>query len=142
MNEQEFSSQQLSAIKSSLRKFDSYRNGMVIGQVVLEISRKFCLHPLVAMEKIFRRIGSCTYLVAIPLDNQMARDFIAKLPHSGDQEYNHYLWVCVNGLKEMQEKMAEVETDPERNLQNLANTGMLLARRGTQISQIIQSPNN
>jgi hypothetical protein len=94
------------------------------------------------MEETFRKMESDTYLIAVPFSAEMEGQFSSKLPHSGVTEYKYYLWACVNGLEEAQEKMKEVETNSETNIKELAQAGMLVPKKGTQISQMIQAPNN
>lgn len=142
MTKEQFSPKETEAIKGALQQIEHYQNAVVVSQVAVEISRGFNKHPFVQMEKLLREMQSTTYLIAIPLTGDMEEKFISMLPHSGDQEYPYYMWACVNGLAEAQEKMAEVGTNAERNLLDLEKTGLLVPRQGSQLSQMIQAPNN
>ncbi len=142
MSHELFSSEQIEAMKQLLKRIDGYKNAMVISQAAVEFSKSFHENPFVEMEKILRESNSDTYLIAVPFDSEMATKFSAKLPHSGSKEYPYYLWVGVNGLSEAQEKMNEIETNPEINLRDLKNTGLLAPRQGSWVAQMIQAPNN
>lgn len=142
MAQELFSPEQTEAIRSLLKRIEQRRGFEYVGQAAADISKLFNMHPLVEMERILREIQSNTYLIAVPLVGATADNFSSQLPHSGDHEYPFYLFPCLKGLPQAQEKMAEVETNQERNLVDLGNTGLLVARQGTPIAQMIRAQDN
>jgi hypothetical protein len=141
MIETELSPDQYNAIEDFVKQVDTYHDRIVVAQAAVEISRQFDIHSLVLMEQVFRKIGSDIYLIAAPLIGEMATPFSARLPHSGDIDYDYYLWVCM-GKEDAQEKMAEVETDPVTNLRKLAQAGVLVLREGSRASRAMNAPSN
>jgi hypothetical protein len=142
MSQETFFPEQTEAIRLLLKRIDHLKSVEVVSQASIEISSLFKTHPFMEMEKILREIHSDTYLIAVPLIGDMAGEFSTMLPHSQDKEYPYYLWICVNGEGEAREKLLEVETNPARNMVDLGNTGLLVPRRGTPLSQMVNARNN
>lgn len=138
MNKESFSPEQKAAVVDLIKRVDPYRNAMVFGQAVIEVSKQFGFHPLAQIEELLREMQSDTYLLAVPFTSEMS-DFTAKLPHSGAEEYPNYLWICVNGSEEAEEKMLEIETTSDQNVRDLVKTGVLVAKPKSNISNAMHS---
>ncbi len=140
MSQEAFFPEQRAVITDLIRRVIPYKNAMIFGQAIVEISLHLRMNPLQEMEEILRSLGSDTYLIAIPMVE--TDQFQSKMPHSGDREYPIYLWTCVNGREEAEAKMREVETTVVQNFIHLENTGMLVPKPGSQLSQSIHAPLN
>lgn len=127
MSYESLSSKQRAAFEQAIKQADPYKNAMAFGQAVADLDKHFGFHSIRHMEVILREMDSDTYLLAVPFTSEV-EDFTSKLYHSGDHEYPYYLWICVNGWEEAQEKMEEIETNPGLNLQDLEQTGMLVSK--------------
>jgi hypothetical protein len=139
-NKEEFSPEQRSAVIDLIRKVDPYKNAMVFGQAIIEISKQFGINPIREVEELLRDIDSDTHLVALPMDG--IYQFSCRMPHTKDIEYNYYLWIGVNGEEEASKKMIEEGISREQNLENLESTGMLVPKPRSTVSQILKSPLN
>ncbi len=125
-----FSPEQRQLVKKLLRKIESDGDEIAVGHAVAEVSLMFNMHPLVVMEQILREMGSETYLIAVPFDEEISAQYEARMPHSDGMVYPYYLHACVDGPREAKEVMRAVETTTARNLIDLANTGLLTRKRG------------
>ncbi len=128
-----YSPEEEAAIIQYLKQADQYKNAVVIGQAFAEIARTFGKFSYLEMERMFRSFNSDTFLIAVPFNLQnefQCKDMVSK------EEMPYYLWICVNGGEEAQQKLAEIEISPEENNNRLSITGMLTTKPGTNFSRI------
>lgn len=143
MNRQEsqpFSLEDRSTISDYLKRVDQYRDAKVIGRALAEISMEFGRLNLRELFDILRKQQSSTFFVALPISDQP--EYVSRLPHSGEQEYPYYLYICVKDEQEYLRKLEEQELSPGLNLQRFDTTGLLVPRPGTQIGIIMNAPSN
>lgn len=130
-----FTPEQRAAVTDYLRDVDGYHITDFIYHAAVELCLDFRSNPLAEMEKILREIDSDAYLLAIPVVKALIPDDQEIImPYSGDQEYPFLLLVVI-GLKDAQKWMTDLQINPEQNMANLENTGLMFVKRGTEAAR-------
>lgn len=127
-----------------------------IEHALVQIERENGALHLDQIERILRGFDSPLFLVAIPMEmveeiTDLKRDDVASLLlQTGiEKEYPYFLYAILDNEGNVERGQIEVSSyiqslglDPEENLKNLANTGMLRPRPGTSFSREHMAPHN
>ncbi len=112
---------------------------MIFGQGLIEIHKTFGKLNLQEIEKMLRQTNSRTFLIGLNIEGM--DQFDAKLIGT-DRYFPYYLWTEVNWEQAALRKLVEEGITPDQNFERLSETGMLVLRKGTQISRALNAPLN
>jgi len=109
-----------------LQKADVFKDAAAIGQALVDILIKDKNIDFAKLEKIYRGMGSDTYLLAAP-NNQLQPNQKSLHPIT-KKETPYCLWICVNGEDDAEDTMKEFNIPSyEENLKRLEQTGVITA---------------
>ncbi len=83
-----------------------------------------------------RQLDSRTFLIALHTTGM--DQFEAKLPNT-DRLFPYHLWTEVNGEQAAFIKIVEEGISPDQNFERLSETGLLVLKRGTQLSRSLKA---
>jgi hypothetical protein len=129
----EYGAQEIAAITQYFKKVETYRNAMVWGQACLEIKKRFGKVNFPALEKILRKMGSSTYIVAVPVKEKFPEFNCIDLMTQAQTPF--LVWFCVNGEQEALEVCQREHVAPKDNIENLKSAGFLVPKEGTDLSK-------
>lgn len=131
--ETDLTPEEVAFIKETVRQVAFLDDPEIYGSAIIFLIRELGKNPIQQVEASLRELGSQTYLLALPA--AFFTDLEPKLIHSGEA-CPYGLSICVAGAEEAWERMVEHETTPEENYANLAQTGLLIPRKGTEFSRM------
>ncbi len=126
-------------ILSYLSHFDRTAGGKILGQGLMEIYDTFDRLNLQEIEKMLRQIGSKTFLISLSMRHMP--QYEAKLPGT-IRPLPYFLWAEVNGKQEALKTLREAGIDYDKNFERLPETGLLVPREESLISQALKTTLN
>lgn len=124
---------------------------MATGQLIIEFSRQYNFNPFYDFQKKYNELGINVKIVALPkhaylkgselefIDGTSGEynpnDFDIKMPHSGETEYPYYAWIIASKPQEYSQMLFELGVSEEENLERLKETGMQVAKAGTETDE-------
>ncbi len=134
------------ALRDYISKLDRSLNAASFFVKIMEESRKQFKKILPQqIEIMLREIKDCNkYLVARPLSPIDRLQFVARLPQTGKKEYdNAIVFAQAPSLNDFVETIGNHwHRSYLQNFEALANTGLLIPKKGSSISSAIHSPLN
>lgn len=139
-NKELYTPQEEALITPYLKRVDRTAHAGVFGQGLIEIWKGTGKLNLQEIEIILRKERCRTYLTGLSMEShpEVASQYESKLPGI-DMSFPYWLWTEVNWEPAYRAKLAEEGITYDQNFERLAETGMLVPRRGTMLSQSLSA---
>jgi hypothetical protein len=124
---------------------ESSKDPRVLILLAMKLIDNLKKNPLQEMEKVLQSLNAQARLVAWPTKlalNVAEGDLHSKIPTlDPDKDYPYFLYIAFEEA-EFDWAMTQLETNPQANFENLAQTGFPYPKRGSDLARELNAPNN